>query len=145
MAASGIFPYISPYCASKRAMDILMNSFALENKNKIKVISIKPAAIKTPIWEKSIKNCVEEFNELNEHDRNKYQKEFEYMKKHAIDSGKKGIDTYKAVDKIIEVIYAKNPKSSYNIGTNAVFADLLSKLPCDILNSLIKLKLNLIK
>lgn len=145
MAASGIFPYISPYCASKRAMDILMNSFALENKNKIKVISIKPAAIKTPIWEKSVKKGEEAFLQIKPSDRNKYQKEFEYIKKQALDSGKKGIDTYKAVEKIIEVIYSKNPKSSYNIGANAVFADILSKLPQDFLNALIKIKLNLIK
>jgi NAD(P)-dependent dehydrogenase (short-subunit alcohol dehydrogenase family) len=32
MAACGLFPYIAPYCASKRALDILFNSFALENK-----------------------------------------------------------------------------------------------------------------
>ena len=37
MASHGLFPYISPYCASKRAMDILFNSFALENKDNIKV------------------------------------------------------------------------------------------------------------
>ena len=40
MASHGLFPYISPYCASKRALDILFNSFALENKDNIKVISI---------------------------------------------------------------------------------------------------------
>ena len=33
MAASGIFPYISAYCASKRALDIFFNSFNVENRS----------------------------------------------------------------------------------------------------------------
>ena len=32
MASYGLFPFISPYCASKRALDILFNSFMMENK-----------------------------------------------------------------------------------------------------------------
>ena len=39
---------------TKRALDIFFNCFNVENKDNIKVISIKPAAIKTPIWNKSI-------------------------------------------------------------------------------------------
>lgn len=55
MASFGIFPFVGPYCASKRALDILFNSMLLEFKrNDIKIISIKPGVIKTPLWEKSI-------------------------------------------------------------------------------------------
>lgn len=141
MAASGIFPYIASYCASKRAMDILMNSFALENKNNIKVISVKPSAIKTPIWEKSIKKGEEAFGQLKEFERNKYQKEFDYVKKQADNSSKKGLEIYKVTDKIVEIINSKNPKPSYNIGLGAVFAEIISKLPQNIINCIIKLKL----
>ena len=55
MASYGIFTFISPYCSSKRALDILFNSFALENKHNIRVISIKPGVIATPLWSKSIR------------------------------------------------------------------------------------------
>lgn len=142
MASTGIFPYIAPYCASKRAMDILMNSFALENKNHIKVISIKPSAIKTPIWEKSVKKAEEVFELLKDTDKNKYKKEFEYMKKHALNSGKKGLEIYKVTDKIVEIINAKNPKPSYTIGFDAFIAEIFSKLPLCVINKLIQLKLN---
>ena len=54
MASYGIFPFISPYCASKRALDILFNSLLLETKRNIKVVSIKPGVIATPLWNKSI-------------------------------------------------------------------------------------------
>ena len=41
MASYGQFPFISPYCASKRALDIFFNTFEIENHKNIKVISIK--------------------------------------------------------------------------------------------------------
>lgn len=40
MSSFGIFPFVAPYCASKRAMDILFNAMALESG--LDVISIKP-------------------------------------------------------------------------------------------------------
>lgn len=145
MASYGIFPYISPYCASKRALDILFNGFALENKDKIKVISIKPAAIKTPIWNKSIKKAHENFEEINDAAKEKYFNELSYLEKNAHLNNTKGIEIYKVVDKIIEVIEKKDPKSSYNVGFKATFVDLFSKLPQDIINTIIKLKLKRIK
>jgi NAD(P)-dependent dehydrogenase (short-subunit alcohol dehydrogenase family) len=54
MASFGIFPYVSPYCASKRALDILFTALELETGNKIKVVSVKPGVIATPLWQKSI-------------------------------------------------------------------------------------------
>ena len=54
MASFGIFPFISPYCASKKCLDMFFNSFLIENKRNIKVISIKPGVIATPLWGKSV-------------------------------------------------------------------------------------------
>ena len=51
MASFGIFPFVAPYCASKRALDILFNSLAVESN--IKVVSVKPGVIATPLWDKS--------------------------------------------------------------------------------------------
>ena len=53
MSSFGHFPFIGPYGASKRAMDILFNAFAIENHKNIQVISIKPGVISTPLWQKS--------------------------------------------------------------------------------------------
>ncbi len=143
MAASGIFPFISPYCASKRAMDILFNGFELENKDNIKVISVKPASIKTPIWNKSMGNAKKYFETLNETAKEKYYKELLFMEKRALSNNDNGIEIYKAVDELLKIVYAKNPKPVYNIGSNAVLADMVSKfLPVRILNKIIKTKLS---
>ena len=142
MAATGLFPFISPYCASKRSMDILFNSFALENKDNIKVISIKPAAVKTPIWNKSVKKARESFEESDEISRQKYMKELLFLEKNAVSNNEKGIETCIVVDKIIDVINKKNPKSSYNVGGQAVIAEFISRFMPVLANKIIKSRLS---
>lgn len=145
MASHGLFPYISPYCASKRALDILFNSFALENKDNIKVISIKPASIKTPIWNKSIKKAHENLETINDAAKAKYFKEMSFLERNAFENNSKGIEIYRVVDKILDVINKKNPKSSYNVGVKACLVEFFSKLPQCITNFVIKRKLKKIK
>lgn len=145
MASSGIFPFISPYCASKRAMDILFNSFFLENKDNIKVVSIKPAAIKTPIWNKSVKKARETYSSLNQSAQTKYEKELNFLEKNALNNNKVGIDSSEVVSTILKVINTKNPKPSYNVGKSAHVAEFISKFPQCIINKIIKIKLNNIR
>lgn len=130
----GIFPFISPYCASKRALDILFNTMMVESKRNIKVVSIKPGVIATPLWEKSIKNnkdsidnCVGFENEMN------------YMVKNARKNGTKGLDVAQVVKLIARVDKMTNPKPSYTVGKDAKFAEVLSHLPLAWVNKLVRL------
>ena len=141
MAASGLFPYISPYCASKRAMDILFNSLMLENKDNIKVISVKPAAIKTPIWNKSVKRTKNQFENLSEVAKQKYNKELTFLEQNALENNTKGIEIKEVTDTILKIIETKNPKPSYNVGKKASLVEFLSKLPLSLTNKVIKNKL----
>ena len=141
MAASGIFPYISMYCASKRAMDIIFNSFALENNDNIKVISVKPASIKTPIWNKSVGKARETFSDVSEANKHKYAKVLSALEKNALDNNTKGIEVRTVTNTVIKIIKSNNPKTSYNVGIAACVADIFSKFPQDFLNMLVKLKL----
>ncbi len=141
MASSGIFPYISPYCASKRSLDILFNAFALENKDRIKVISVKPAVIKTPIWNKSVKHARELFEKQNETVREKYIKDLLLMEKNALESNNSGIDVSKVALKVLHIVEKTNPKPSYCVGIKSNLAMMLSAFPQGLLNKLIKLKL----
>ena len=122
-------------------MNILFFIFAKKKKNNIKVISVKPAAIKTPIWNKSVKSTRESFENINEIAKEKYLKELFFLEKNALENNNKGIEIYVVVDKIIEIINAKNPKSTYNVGIQAVLADVISKFPQDFINRLIKFRL----
>ncbi len=133
MASFGIFPFIAPYCASKRALDILFNSMQIECGHDIKVISIKPGVIKTPLWDKSIKN-----NQETLKGNEKYHREFEFLAKNAQKNNNKGLDAQKVAEIIVKIGESKNPKASYTIGKDAFFAQLLSHLPQNWINFLVR-------
>ena len=83
MSSFGIFPFVAPYCASKRALDILFNAMTLESG--LKVVSIKPGVIATPLWDKSI-----EANKSSIENCEGYEKEMKYMISNASKNGKEG-------------------------------------------------------
>ncbi len=133
MSSFGFFPFISPYCASKRALDILFNSLAIETGGRIKIISIKPGVISTPLWEKSVdENAASIKEDLS------YEKELKFMAENAMKNSKKGLDVSEVVKVVKKADSLKNPKSSYTVGRDARFAEFISKLPQDMLNSLIR-------
>ena len=134
MSSFGHFPFISPYCASKRAMDILFNALALENHRNIKVISIKPGVIATPIWEKSVKNNLASLEMSNG-----YEAELEFLKNNALKNSTKGLDVNTVAEKIKNIAFKAHPKSSYVIGKDACFAQVISIFPQDIINYLVKI------
>lgn len=136
MASYGIFPFISPYCSSKRALDIMFNSLGIESKQNIKVISVKPGVIATPLWSKSI----EENKQTIDNCKN-YSRETKYLKDNAMKNEKQGLSVQKVVDKISKIDSMKNPKPSYCIGSDAIFTSIIAKLPQSVLNCLIKIKL----
>ncbi len=136
MASFGIFPFISPYCASKRCLDMFFNSFLIENKHNIKIVSIKPGVIATPLWGKSVDENSKYLNNCSG-----YEKEMELIIANAKKNETGGLSVSKVVDTILKADSAKNPKLSYTVGKDAFFASLISKLPQNTVNSLVKLGL----
>ena len=82
---------------------------------------------------------------INDAAKVKYYKEFSYLERNAFENNTKGIEIYKVVDKILEVINKKNPKSTYNVGFKAILVELFSKLPQCLTNFIIKTKLRSFK
>jgi short-subunit dehydrogenase len=134
MASFGVFPFISPYCASKKCLDMFFNSFLIENKKNIKVVSIKPGVIATPLWGKSIDENSRYFDNYAD-----YEKEMKFMIKNAQRNAEKGLSTENVVKTILKADRAKNPKLSYTVGADAFWASIFSNLPQKLINSLIKL------
>jgi short-subunit dehydrogenase len=136
MASFGIFPFIAPYCASKRALDILFNLMQIEisAKSPIKIVSVKPGVIATPLWKKSIelnKNSIEKA-------KGGYAKAIEHLKANAYKNQTDGLNADKVVDLIIKIDACKRPKPSYTIGVDAKFASIISKLPQRLINCIVK-------
>lgn len=136
MSSFGHFPFISPYCASKRALDIFFNAFAIENHRNIKVISVKPGVIATPIWKKSVDSNIKTLSDCEG-----YKEELEFIKNNALSNSQKGLKVEDAAKFIYKVSVKKNPKTSYTLGRDAKFAQILSYLPQDLINRLVKLGL----
>lgn len=134
MSSFGIYPFIAPYCASKRALDILFNLWGLESGKQ--VISLKLGAVATPIWSKSIKE-----NEKSLSDVSGYEKEYDYLVKNALKNETKGMPVSKIVKKVIEIDNKQKPKPSYTIGFDAKAAELFSHLPQTLINHVIENKL----
>ena len=134
MSSFGHFPFIGPYGASKRALDILFNAFAIENHKNIQVVSIKPGVISTPLWQKSVDK-----NEKTLTDCVGYEKEMQFMKSNALKNINKGLSVDKVAKFIYNVARKRCPKASYTVGKDAKFAQILSYLPQDIVNKLVKL------
>lgn len=133
MASYGIFPFISPYCASKRCLDMFFNSLLIENKKNIQVVSIKPGVISTPLWGKSINENSKYFDNCKG-----YEAEMQFMISNAKKNEAKGLSAEKVVDVILKADRAKKPKLSYTVGKDAFAAGLISKLPQGLVNKLVK-------
>lgn len=136
MSSFGIFPFIAPYSASKRSLDIMFNALQLEIKKDIKIISIKPGVIATPLWEKSINENQKAFSTCTNYDR-----EINFMVNNARRNGTHGLPVTKVVNLIDKIDKSKNPRPSYTIGIDAKAAEIVSLLPQCLLNKIIKHKL----
>ena len=135
MASYGVFPFISPYCLSKAASDILLNSYSIESN--IKTVSIRPGAIATKFWDTSLelnKDFIESSN-------TKFDKEKDFLIKNAKYNSLHSINPIYVSKKIANIAMSKNPKCVYNIGLDSKFAKLSRFIPQGIMNCLIKLTL----
>ena len=138
MASFGLFPFISPYCASKKCLDMFFNSLLVENKKNIKVVSIKPGVISTPLWQKSIDENSKYFDKYGE-----YSKEMEYVIKNAEKNQTCGLKAKEVVKVILKADSLKKPKLSYTVGFDAFLASLVAKLPQTWINNIIRLGVKL--
>lgn len=136
MASFGIFPLVASYCASKRALDILFNSMQIECGGNIKVVSIKPGVIKTPLWEKAI-----EMNKNVLGDDLKYEREMTFLMQNAEKNKNKGLDAKEVADFVVKIEALENPKPSYTIGVDAKWAEILSHFPQAWINWIVKTSL----
>ncbi len=140
MAASGIFPFLSPYCASKKATDIMLNSLFNEFKNdKIKFISVKPGCIRTPFWNKSVDNNIPAFESSSETLKEKYAQEMKFLAENAHANNYRGSMPQDVAETILKAVEAKKPKLSYTVGSDSAFTMFMAKfMPQSIINCAVK-------
>ncbi len=132
MASYGIFPFLTPYCASKASADILLNNYSIENN--VKVVSIRPGAVATKFWESSIELNKNTFEKADE----KYKNEKEFLVENANRNSLHATNPIYVAKKIAHIVELKNPKPVYNIGIDAKMAKLTRFLPQRWINIVVK-------
>jgi len=141
VASNFTFPFIAPYCVSKKALDIFFQGYANEVENKkIRVVSIKPGVIKTPLWDKSVKMAKENFDKLCPEAREKYASKFDKLLDYVEKSIQNGLDADVVARKVVSVLKSKHPKMSYTIGFEAHIESFLGKLSADFQHKLVKMR-----
>ncbi len=140
MAAYGLFPFLSPYCLSKASSDILLRAFSVESGTKC--ISIRPGAIKTKFWQRSIDDNKNNFDNFSD----KYRSIGEFMLRNAEKNSVCALEPLYAAKAVCKAVCARNPKHVITVGNDALLCSFASRfLPDSLLNSLIKLALRIKK
>lgn len=139
IASCGIIPFMSTYGASKATLDVLFNNLLIElNNPEIKIVSIKPGPIKTPIWDKSIKNSEDYHKYLPHTALNKYKNEMDILLNQASTNAQTAIGAHKVADLTLKVLKSKNPKLSYTLSFKDSLLMLLAKLPVGFINWIVR-------
>ncbi|MCF6360053.1 MAG: SDR family oxidoreductase [Cyclobacteriaceae bacterium] len=132
------FPFMSPYCSSKHAVEGFSESLRRELMHLgIKVIIIGPTAIKTPIWEKGDVELPEQVK------NGAFGKQAGNFLKLFSKSGEKGMPANTFAKKVVGIFEKSKPKSRYSISANAFEEWLLPRyLPSEAVDKSIAKILN---
>ena len=134
-------PFISPYNASKHALESFGDALRVElSPWDIDVVLVEPGSIATPIWDKSVNAANEirkalgpqfpQFEEL-------YGRAADKTQKLAEATGRRGIPPERVAERVVDALTAVRPKPRYLVGTDArIQATLFNLLPDRVRDSL---------
>ena len=124
-------PLLTPYCASKFALEALTDGLRLELKPwAIDVISVQPGAIKTVIWEKA-RSYVE--CELRKYPPEAFEKYGPLLKRMTESLEKpKGVDAEEVARTVETSLTVARPKARYLVGRDAVLRSWIERLPTSL-------------
>ena len=138
MASYGVYPFLSPYCLSKAAADVLLRAFS--NETGIKYVSIRPGAIKTKFWTDSIEQNQANFKNFMQ----KYEKVGLYMLENAQKNAKEALEPYYVGKAVFDSVVKNNPKTVINVGLDAKICAFASKyLSESLVNKIVRMSLKL--
>lgn len=128
MAGRIAMPFLSPYAASKFALEGFCDSLRREmNPSGVKTILIEPAAVATSIWNNAKKQDISFVDE-------KYKASLLAFQDNFIESGNKGMPVERAADRIIRILEKNKPRARYIIARNPMLFRILPHLPSILLD-----------
>lgn len=124
-------PMLGPYHASKFAIEGLSDSLRAElSPWDIKVVSIEPGAIATPIWETATAAADKLEAGMPEQGRAYYSKQIARTRKGSAKAATEGIHPDRVAEVVDKALKTPNPRNRYTVGQDAWFvANVLLRLP----------------
>jgi len=128
-------PFMSPYAASKFALEAITDSLRMELQPfGIKVIMVTPGAIATPIWPKSLEKADESLWTAPSQVLDFYRPTIVLLRRRGVVHGGPARSVAQAVARAIT---ARHPKRRYLVGLDAQLTAWLRRLPASIRDRLI--------
>ena len=124
-------PLLSPYSASKFALEALTDGLRLElNPWGIEVVSVQPGAIKTEIWQKA-RSYVE--GELRKYPPEAFEKYGPLLKRISESLERpRGVDAEEVARIVDMILTVSRPKARYLVGRDAVIRNWIERLPTSL-------------
>ncbi|MDM8532978.1 SDR family oxidoreductase [Anaerolineales bacterium HSG25] len=123
MSGKIALPFVGPYSASKFALEAFSDSMRLELRRwGITVSIIEPGAIKTPIWQKTVKSGMEILNKLPPKAYEFYGSAIKKVPQILENGNDRGIPPEKVALAVAHALTTPTPKVRYIVGNDARFA-----------------------
>lgn len=143
IAGRSALPLMGPYGASKCALEAITDALRMEVLQwGIGVSIVEPAAVHTPIWNKSLATAQELMKQAPEHLMDLYRPLIENMEKAAAQAARTAIPVAEVVKAVDHAVTAARPKTRYAVGFQAKVRIALNTLPDKTRDRLILKRLN---
>ena len=136
----GALPYVSPYGASKHALEAIADSLRIEMRPfGVEVSIIEPGAVATPIWEKSTDEAARLREGIDPALIEVYGERMDKMSALATKTGARGVDPDEVAAAVEAALTDEKPKTRQVVGREAkIQARLGSLLPNRAMDRLIE-------
>jgi NAD(P)-dependent dehydrogenase (short-subunit alcohol dehydrogenase family) len=131
-------PLLSPYCASKHAIEGLSESLRRELMLfGIDVVIVAPGAVKTPIWDKA------EEVDISRYGNSPFFPALQKIRKFMLELGEKGLPAERIAEVILRALSAAHPKTRYQIAPDPLQNLAVAVLPKRTIDKIVARRLGL--
>lgn len=124
-------PYLAAYHASKFALEAISDSMRMELAPwpNLDVVTIKPASIKTPIWQKAVDDFDDLLNRMPPDARQHYETELKTVTKRRQIADENGADPEIVAEAVYEALTKAKPRTRHLLAFNPIIFAILRWLP----------------
>lgn len=130
IAGKSALPFLSPYAASKHALEAIADSLRVEVRPfGIRVSIIEPGSIRTPIWTRSAQRADELIAAADATIDELYGKRIASFRKLALQRGAGGAPPENVARVVVDALTTERPRTRYLVGRDARIRAGFERLP----------------